>query len=142
MVGPIALPAIGALTRDSPEKFVHARACSHRSALQHAAGSLMPPLTAKDRLPSLIQIGTAHSSATVLDNRRLIVAGIHVADRFARLANTWREVAVGEGCNREARHSMRPRPQPNSTSRRPEALKRRGARRFHVVLPRDRRRVP
>ena len=31
----------------------------------------------------------------------LIVAGIHVADRFARLANTWREVAVGEGCNRE-----------------------------------------
>lgn len=101
MVGPIALPAIGALTRDSPEKFVHARACSHRSALQHAAGSLMPPLTAKDRLPSLIQIGTAHSSATVLDNRRLIVAGIHVADRFARLANTWREVAVGEGCNRE-----------------------------------------
>jgi len=61
----------------------------------------MPPLTAKDRLPSMIEIGTAHSSATVLDNRRLIVAGIHVADRFARLANTWREVAVGEGCNRE-----------------------------------------
>ena len=97
MVGPIALPAIGALTRDSPEKFVHAQACSHRSALQHAAGSLMPPLTAKDRLPSLIQIGTAHSSATVLDNRRLIVAGIHVADRFARLANTWRDEASAGG---------------------------------------------
>lgn len=27
----------------------------------------------------------------------LIVAGIHVADRFARLANTWRDEAAAEG---------------------------------------------